>query len=939
MRAAILAALLALPIALTFQQSAAAPSVQQVTNTPGVIIQPPRATATPRVPTRTPTTIRTRTATPTRHSPTPSITNTLTATASPTITPTAAVPWPTLPGFAILTPTPIIDVFDVPLDVTGPIPSPTLGQVAAPEPVPDLIAVDIEVTQGMQDLDNDMPLVADRITYVRLYVKTDGADYLNVKGLLLGTHDGDVLGVIPADNQPITAQGDGGNRINPDDSLYFGLPWSWFEEGTLDLEAFVYAGDPDAPFDFEPESDNNFIETSVEFEPGAPINVSFVQIHLHENYDGNQPEKLFTQQEPGFWAVVIGMLRYMPLPGFQLYAPPVDKIYCGLPSGEAGIFEGPGPVGEHGNCEFDLQIPGGAQYVTQMMALVDSLTDDATEDLHYYGMVHSDFDPQMTFFNSQGNALSYTGLALNGQAYGQMDSAPDATVPWYSTGAMTLAHELGHRTGLSHVECAGNEELGGGIDEDYPWPAPNCSLANVNDEGFFGFDVWYEVLPGTDQPTVISNDPSVADPNKGFPLMGYQKEQYGDAYSWCIVLQMMGVDCDPATVPVLASIGAPRRARLAFAPLASADLAWPALQSAGPFLLVSGSVQLDPVEASLGFVLTLPEPPADLHQYPDSSTLDTGFEVALLDAGGRTLASQPIDQTTINHDTVNTIPFLTGLPLEPGTARLAIRRGGETLAERVFSPNIPSVDLLTPNGGEAFTSPFEIRWQASDADGDALTYTLQYSPDGGESWQALAIGLTDDVYQVLSPYNLTGSEQAKIRVLASDGANTAVDESDGVFSVPNTPPLPAIRAPGHLADFPAGARVPLSGSATDREDGVLSAEALTWESSLDGFLGTGDRLEPSDLSPGYHVLTLTAEDGQGLAGQAHVGITVDPSLARDIPGEEELALASQILAAGPEWSGGSNPTSVFLIGLAVVAGIALVGLILIVPLVRSWMRR
>jgi hypothetical protein len=350
-------------------------------------------------------------------------------------------------------------------------------QFAAPETVPDLIAYDIEVTQGMQSLNNDMPLVADRLTYVRIYVKTDGDDYPNVKGLLQGTRDGVVLGVMPADNQPITAHGDGGERLEVDDSLYFGLPWSWFEEGTLHLNAFVYAGDPDAPFDFEPESFNNFIQTSAEFEAGQVLNLSFVPIHLHENYDGNQPEKLYTTQEPGFWPITIGMLRYLPFPGFQLYAPPVDKIYCGLPGAEAGVYEGPLPVGQHGNCEFDLQAPGGMQYVTVMMALVDFLTDDATEGLHYYGMVHPDFESQMTYYKGDGTTVTFTGLSLNGQAYGVMDGTVDANVPWYVGGAHILAHEIGHRIDLDHVACSGTES---GPDENFPWPEPDCSIANVN---------------------------------------------------------------------------------------------------------------------------------------------------------------------------------------------------------------------------------------------------------------------------------------------------------------------------------------------------------------------------------------------------------------------------------------------------------------------------
>lgn len=881
----------------------------------------------------------TRTPTPTRPPPSP----------TPTITSTPLPPSPTLPGFVIITPTPIIDVFDIPFPLTGPIPTPTLPQFAAPQPVPDLIAYAIEITQGMQSMDNHMPLAADRMTLVRLYVRTDGNDQHNVRGLLQGTRNGQVLGVIPAHNQPIIARADGGQRINTDDSLYFLLPWSWLAEGTLHLNAFVYAGSPNAPFQFEPESFNNFIQTSVTFGPGYVVNLSFVPIHLHQNYNANQPEVLFTQQEPGFWPVVIGMMRYLPVSGFALYAPPVSQIYCWVPGQEAGIYPG-FALGQHGNCEFNLQISGGAQYVTVMMALVDALTDDPVDDLFYYGMVHPSFDGQMTFFNNQGGSISYAGLALNGQTYGRMGSTPGGTSPWSIQGSRTLAHELAHRFGLGHVECSGNEEAGGGVDPGYPWPAPNCSLANVNPEGFYGFDVWYAALPGVNEPTVISNDPSVAEPNRGFPLMGYQNPRYVDPWHWCTMLDIFGTPCNRDVTPLLASTGRPATARLELASLGghphpdrTRQLPEPRRQTSGPFLLVTGMVQHQPLEASLDLVLTLPDPPADLHQHPESSTVETGFELALLDADGQVLATRPIVDTSVNHELSNTLPFLTGLPLAPGTARLAILFEGQILAERAFSASAPVVEVLSPSGGEVFTAPFEIRWQASDPDGDDLTFAVQYSPDGGQSWQVLGFGLTGDAFQVVSLYNLTGSEQGKIRVLASDGGHTGVGVSEGFFSIPNSPPMPAIQSPSYMAVFPAGARVPLAGSATDREDGALPPESLTWESNLDGFLGVGAQLEPANLSPGYHVLTLTAEDSQGLTAQAQVGIVIDPSLPHYVPDEAELALASQILTAGPSWTPGAaaaprSTSLVFLAGAALFGVIAL-GLLLMLPLVRSFLKR
>ena len=690
------------------------------TPTTGSIIIPPTKTHTPRV-----------SATFTKPRPSSTFTPTLTPKPSPTPTvgeavqPTESIgdltlpePSPTLPSFAALTPTPIIDVFHFPPgNFTGPIPTPTLPQLLAPGEVPDLEVTHIEVTQGMQNLANDMPLVAERMTFLRVYVKTDGADYPNVKLLVQGTHGGQDLGVLTADNQPIIARGDGGDRVNANDSFYVQLPPNWVHAGDLHVEAYAYAGDPQAPFNEEPHAANNFYEASVHFEAGAPVKLSFVPIHLHINYDGNMPEKLFTQSEPDFATIVVGMLRHLPLPGFDLYAPPMSEIYCYQTLGEAGVYA-PGQVfGEHGDCEFNLNIPGGAQYVTVMMALQDMLTDDPTDNLIYFGMVDIAYDPQMYFWNNQGNSIHYTGLALNGESYGEMDPTVNAASPWRIKGAETLAHELGHRYGLNHVLCAGSEDQGGTIDDNYPWPGPppDCSLAAVDEEGYYGFDVWYMALPGTSQPTVISNDPSVSNPNLGFPLMGYQTPQFEDAYDWCLLLTAIGPECDlesiiqamaPAGGPALVSLPLPHLSSHSLLDAAPSGFGGYQLQTV-PFLVVTGLVQKDPVVASIGQVITLPQPPKDFDAYPEASTVDTGFVLDVLDANGQVLATTPIQETSLNHVGVDTIPFVTGLPRPSGAQSLEIRRQGETLARREFSQHAPEVTVTSPNGGE--TSPGSVR--------------------------------------------------------------------------------------------------------------------------------------------------------------------------------------------------------------------------------------
>ena len=97
--------------------------------------------------------------------------------------------------------------------------------------------------------------------------------------------------------------------------------------------------------------------------------------------------------------------------------------------------------------------------------------------------------------------------------------------------------------------------------------------------------------------------------------------------------------------------------------------------------------------------------------------------------------------------------------------------------------------LLAPNGGEAWLPYGEhiISWAGSDKDGDPLRYDLRYSPDGGLTWETVAINLAGTSYALDAGY-LAGSQQALLRVLATDGVNTGQDTSDAAFEVEAKPP-------------------------------------------------------------------------------------------------------------------------------------------------------
>jgi YVTN family beta-propeller protein len=95
-----------------------------------------------------------------------------------------------------------------------------------------------------------------------------------------------------------------------------------------------------------------------------------------------------------------------------------------------------------------------------------------------------------------------------------------------------------------------------------------------------------------------------------------------------------------------------------------------------------------------------------------------------------------------------------------------------------------------------------------------------------------------------------------------------------VYSGANTAPKAGIITPLAGSVFAPGDPVLFQGLAEDNEEGLLSGEALTWTSSLDGGLGTGAVLVVSDLSPGDHTLFLTAVDAMNAADLDSVAISV-----------------------------------------------------------------
>lgn len=301
-----------------------------------------------------------------------------------------------------------------------------------PEPLPDLRVSHVEVGQAV--LNDQVPLIANKPTLVRVYVQLSDAESAPVSGVYAKLHVQDEQGQEQTYiSGPITATSEAPNSEDYDDSINFILDGSDLT-GNVTLWAEV---DPDKRIPEGNETNNSFDPFSKTFNHVNPFSIGYVAI----NYNGILPNRYQLLGADAYLASIypVENLNYFPLP--------VSVPYLGSPSATSLI----GML----NTIYRLyEITGWPQPTGQPDQLFGWVPSTS------WGLDgHS--DPEGS------GRVSFGSDSLTNKVY-----------------QIIMAHEIGHNLGRRHPICDG---------ADPNWPHNDYG---IHDLGFdFGIYDTYSLVP------------------------------------------------------------------------------------------------------------------------------------------------------------------------------------------------------------------------------------------------------------------------------------------------------------------------------------------------------------------------------------------------------------------------------------------------------------
>lgn len=781
------------------------------------------------------------------------------------------------------------DIGAVEREADAPIPTatPTATPTNTPfpiTPVPTLVTnyaiTALEVTQGIQDLQNSVPLVRGKPAWVRAHVRRAEGNYSPpVSAQLWRIVNGKYSGgpIYPSNPGGKIAPSSAPSRSQLYDSFYFPIPADWLNAANLQVEVEVNpqlinscANPLICVFRWwreatETNYNDNTLRSPVLTLQSVPTMRLALYNVVYSKKTGNTTN-WYKANNTQLFEIEDWVRRAYPIAN-------LDSRRSETTLDEASIYRW--VKDDKGNNLYQLQ----ADLVNQRLGLVRNIDQtfnaNFIKQMRYYGVVT---DASGDFMRGLGGGYIASGPTGNAatSGWGWWDTDNSSYGDWYA------GHEIGHTWNRGHPAEAGyvsETNKGCGHNRvDFNYPYSNAVIGGKNrlvPLGIGGNTQWLVIPPDRYYGFDIFLRGQVVYGPDWTDMMSYCDKQWISDYTYNAIRTQMQTE------------GLVQAAQV--------------LGPAGEYAMIQGAFSDDLNTAILDTILHIPSPVGQPLPEPGA------FAIQLRGANHTLLASYPFTPTVYADATDDHAYYINvAVPYPAGVQQIEVRKGDTLLATRTVSANAPSVQLHSPNGDETVgENGLTVIWSMSDADSDPLAATVLFSPDNGQRWQTLAVNITD-TQVALSFAALPGTTQGRIRVLVTDGVNTTQAESAAVFTVNGHIPEAAILAPTANASFVVSQTVLLHGSGYDVEDGILPDTAFVWRSDRDSLLGTGAALPINTLTPGTHVITLQVTDASNNTATVKQTITI----AEDVTAAPSvLTVAPQTLALTAIVGSSAQPTA------------------------------